>query len=640
MIPAMLLMFGLGLEARAADGPVGTWYLNANNARLTLTLTEGAEPGTFSGTIAPEGGVASPIDGMAWEPDSRVLTFRRDGDGSWQWYRASLADGVLIGRFSQSKDSADAPKAPEAFASHVTGWNGDVADRDLAPRVYELLINTRYRARLRIDRAESGDVPFAGRLKVYSTVDGGARGEEAEHDIQITHWDGKDLRFIRRGTGWTQEYAGAVKGRQVEGTFRRVGSPEEIVWKGHRAEILGYGFSPKSPRDRETWQERTRRSLFRLMMADNPEPLSRVVTTIRPIGATTDDMPPMASTKLPPHRDDDPAAWPQAYRLRELRFDYTLPNARGGPPIERTSHGYLAVPTTPPPASGKYPAVLAVNGHGGGAWQMMNPDSQYFWYGDAFARRGYVVLAVDISHRAVEGRRGLYRGLDHGDDPEHGNPARPAIKAEGFDSDWEEDGERTWDSMRAADYLLSLPNVDPDRLLVTGISLGGEVTSFTGGLDTRFALSIPCGYSPDMGVMTYYDNHPCWRWVNADIREYIDISDTYALTAPRALIIQTGKVDGIFSALPSPFAADKQVARRARAAFGGQAHRMLHYLHYDQHHYHAGDRNPSRPTERGLRVPLVNEPTAPWASDWQSDGGTYLERATLFDFVDLYLGKK
>jgi hypothetical protein len=265
--------------------------------------------------------------------------------------------------------------------------------------------------------------------------------------------------------------------------------------------------------------------------------------------------------------------------------------------------------------------VLAVNGHGGSAWKSFDPDNIYFWYGDAFARRGYVVLAVGVSHRPPGG----------GDDPAHGNGSHPAVQATGFDSDWEEDGERTWDAMRGLDYLLSRPEVDPKRVLVTGLSMGGEVSTLVGGLEPRLALSLPAGYSPDLGIMLHHGNCPCWRWRHADLREYVDVSDYYALTAPRPLLIQTGKKDFTFSALRQPFAADKQVVRRARAAYGAGV--LVHYLHDDEHRWHAGDVNPGGGGERGVRVPVLGEPARAWSLDWQSDGRTRVVAPTLFDWV-------
>lgn len=635
LLPLVLGFTQTGVRAEVIV-PAGTWYLNAQGVRLTVTLKPGAEDGRIEGTLVDERalGTTEELDGVTWDAASSVLQFRRKGSAGSQWYRGGVVEGIFVGRFTPDQAAPDRPPL-STYTRHVTGWNAEVLEAERPARTYELLVNQVYRGRLRLDDACPDGEACSGRLKIYATVKGGARDEEAEHDLEVTRWDGTNIRFIRRGDQWTQVYTGIASGRTIKGTFTHTGKPGDYPWEGTRAEVLGYGFRPKAPSERAGWQERTRRRLFHLMMAGNPAPFTqRVVELTGPDGST--DRPPFASKKTLPHRDDDPAAWPQAYRLRELKFEHTLPNPYGDGPLTRNSHGFLAVPAGAPPR-GKYPAALVVNGHGGSAWQQMDPDSDPFWFGDAFARRGYVVLAVDISHRPVADRRGLYGGYHDGDDPEHDNHAHPAIKAPGFDSDWEEDGERVWDAMRGLDYLLSLPNVDPSRVLVTGLSMGGEVTSFTAALDARLALSIPSGYSPDMGVMTYYNNHECWRWLNADIREYVDISDASALTAPRPLIIQTGKADRIFSPFPAPFAADKQIARRVRAAYGGEAHRFLHYLHYDQHHYHVGDRNPAGSTERGVRIPALIEPSSPWSTTWQTDDQTGEESSTLFGFAAFFL---
>lgn len=256
---------------------------------------------------------------------------------------------------------------------------------------------------------------------------------------------------------------------------------------------------------------------------------------------------------------------------------------------------------------------------------MMDPDHEGLWYGDGFARRGFVVLALDISHRTG------------GDDPAHGNGPHPPIQAPGFDSDWEEDGERTWDAMRALDYLLSLPQVDRTRVLVTGISLGGEIATMTGALDPRVSVSVPAGYSPDLGVMIYHGNHGCWRWLHADLREYVDLSDFHALTAPRPLIVETGKADFTYSDFRPPFAADKQVARRSRGAYGDEVSNFVHYLHDNAHRYRVGDANHNRLTEHGVRQPVLIEPQAPRSITWQLDARTSGDQRTLFDYISSYL---
>ena len=104
-------------------------------------------------------------------------------------------------------------------------------------------------------------------------------------------------------------------------------------------------------------------------------------------------------------------------------------------------------------------------------------------------------------------------------------------------------------------------------------------------------------------MLERHGNHPCWQWQHADVGEYLSISDLHALVAPRPLVVETGKIDETFSYFVIPFAADKQVAERSRG-LPEDAHRFVHYLHYDQHHFHVGDLDPVVAVERNLRAPV------------------------------------
>ena len=580
----------------------GEWQLAMAGERVRLTLVRSGAG--ITGTISGDGGDDA-VDNVDWDEDGH-LSLRRSRDGSWQWLAGRIVEGVLVGRVATSTTSAD-PPGSSAYADHVTGWSEQYFDATLTPRVFDLVVGEAH-ARLRLDRDGRGRV--FGRMKVYATDSAGSGGEQVEYDVGVQAWDGQRLVFTLATDGDTQTFDATVDAEQVLGTVSDGSGAPPVVVSGARAEVLDYGLSSRG--DQPRWSARTQRQVEHLMMADNPAP-ARVSYGLTPIVISPSD------GKNNSSRDDDPTRYPRTYGVAELTLSLAVADPAGGPSQLRVVHGFVATPGKAPPAHG-YPVVIALNGHDGSARSTLDPDDFMYWYGDAWARRGFVVLAVDIGHRPLADRANLYDDYTDGDAPLAGNGVHPAITFGGLDSDWEEDGERTWDVMRALDCLVTTTPVDCAHILVTGLSMGGEVATFVGALDERVTAVVTAGFTPDLGVMAYNGNHSCWMWQHGDARDYLDVADLHALVAPRALVAEVGERDWLFSQADAPFGASKEVTRRSRAAFAAAPPQgFLVYLHDGGHEYRFGNLAAGLPGA-GVTLPQVIAPRSPDDFAWSGDG--------------------
>jgi hypothetical protein len=265
--------------------------------------------------------------------------------------------------------------------------------------------------------------------------------------------------------------------------------------------------------------------------------------------------------------------------------------------------------------------VVALNGHDGSAVGTLDPGAPAYWYGDAWARRGFVVVAIDVGHRPLEDRAALYGDYLDGDAPLLGNGVHPAVKADGLDSDWEEDGERVWDASRAIDFAGTLVDVNMSRVIVTGLSMGGEISTWVGALDPRVAVVVPAGFVPDFSVMSWLGNHRCWQWQHGSLVDYIDTADLHGLIAPRPLVVEFGELDNLFSALDPPFVDSKEVIRRSRSLYGDTLDNLIFYLHDGGHAYRFGDllAGDGASHRDGLMQPSVMAPLEPGDLTWSSD---------------------
>ena len=183
------------------------------------------------------------------------------------------------------------------------------------------------------------------------------------------------------------------------------------------------------------------------------------------------------------------------YELREVGFQST-PGRR-----------IKAILTIPAHATTPCPAVVCIHGHSATRRTVYDPKSAYRGFAQALAERGYVTIAVDVGqHKLYEPNRTLM-------------------------------GERLWDLMRCVDYLESLPTVDRRRIGCGGLSLGGEMTMWLAAMDPRIAAAVSSGFLTRMDQM---EQRHCMCWKFEGLRELVDYSDIYSLTAPRPLLCQNG----------------------------------------------------------------------------------------------------
>jgi len=97
---------------------------------------------------------------------------------------------------------------------------------------------------------------------------------------------------------------------------------------------------------------------------------------------------------------------------------------------------------------------------------------------------------------------------------------------------------RTWDAMRAIDYLLSRPEVDKNHIGMTGASGGGTMTTWVCGADSRLTMAAPVCF-----MTTFRRNIE--NELVADNEQYppyalflgLDESDFIAAMAPKPVIL-------------------------------------------------------------------------------------------------------
>ena len=170
---------------------------------------------------------------------------------------------------------------------------------------------------------------------------------------------------------------------------------------------------------------------------------------------------------------------PQAEGMKAVTF--TGVPFRGKP---TRVFAWLGVPKVEP--GQKVPAMVLVHGGGGTAFD----EWVRLW-----TKRGYAAIAMDTCGQVPIGNYGAWIHDQQGGPPGWG----------GLDQvDWPREDQWTYhavaDVILAHSLICSLPEVDPERTGMTGISWGGYLTCIVAGVDHRFKLAVPvygCGFYRD-----------------------------------------------------------------------------------------------------------------------------------------------
>jgi len=229
---------------------------------------------------------------------------------------------------------------------------------------------------------------------------------------------------------------------------------------------------------------------------------------------------------------------------REARRGYALERFTFDNGIGDTVYGYILIPNR---LKGRGPAILYNHYHAAkyelGKEEVLTREFPRldFATGEELARKGYIVQAIDayaFGERRFQGPAGK---------KEEGGQTESSLFKTFL---WE--GRTLWgmmvrDDLLALNYLLSRPEVDPERIAAMGMSMGSTRTWWAAALDERIkvAVSVAC--------LTRYQNliahgsvreHGIYYYVPNMLAERIDTESVIGLIAPRPHLTLTGDRDG------------------------------------------------------------------------------------------------
>ena len=300
--------------------------------------------------------------------------------------------------------------------------------------------------------------------------------------------------------------------------------------------------------------------------------------------------------------------------LSEQKFDgYTQLTVRYSITSDRTTDAFLLIPDG---LTAPAPAVMALHDHSGiyyyGKEKLVAPDPANKTltelidqsYGGAplaveLVKRGYVVLAPDafyfgsqrldpdtIPKSFTKDLEGLTPGTDeyirayNGIAGKHETLVAKTIFSAGA----------TWPGIMlhcdrvCLDYLLTRPEVDPNRVASIGLSIGGYRSALLFAMDSRIKVGVVAGWMTTFESLLFDHLHShTWMLYVPRQQEYFDLPDLVVMNAPRPLLVLNCKRDNLFT-LDGMRAAERRIQEAYTVMGAGEAFKCR----YDDVHHSLG----------------------------------------------------
>lgn len=218
-----------------------------------------------------------------------------------------------------------------------------------------------------------------------------------------------------------------------------------------------------------------------------------------------------------------------------------------------------------PAGEGPHPGIVYLHGHGTSKEDSVWKAESYMHAGAMeLARAGFAVVAPDLRM--------------FGELPPHENPNHYAATMHHLFQGAPLMGAFVWDGLRAVEFMRTRPRVDPDRLGIAGVSLGGEVTMFVAALSDSVRSVWIGNFFGDYQRILREKHCPCFvvpgmlpAWTMVNIA---------ALIAPRPLMLHYGDRDTLL--LYGSWDAYQELRGRYRSAVAESSLRRV--VSYDLGH--------------------------------------------------------